>query len=136
MRLRMVCVALWTVVTPVDARGRCRVQEVLDGLGHTDRAALGQILALLARVARHGPPSDPHRSRSLGGGIYELKTHRGWRLFYFTDRGRLIVCSELCRKPKPRELLTVVAHAQRDRADYFAARASGKIVMEGSPWHD
>lgn len=53
-----------------------------------------------------------------------------------TDRGRLIVCSELCRKPKPRELRTVVGHAQRNRADYFAARASGKIVMEGSPWHD
>jgi phage-related protein len=136
MRLRIVCVALWTIAAPVDAHGRCSVQEVLDTLERTDRAARAQILTLIARVARHGPPSGQNRSRSLGGGIYELKTHRGWRIFYFTDRGRLIVCSEMCRKPKPRELRTIVARAQRERAVYLADRTAGRIVMEGSPWQD
>jgi hypothetical protein len=132
MRLRIIRAAEWTVAAPVDARGRCRVKEDLDALRHTDGTARAQITTLLGRVAREGPPTDPHRSRHLGRGIYELKTPRGWRLFYFFDRGCLIVCSELCRKPKPRDLRSIVFRAQRERADYFAARAAGAIVMEDS----
>jgi hypothetical protein len=118
------------VVTPVDDRGRCPIVEVLDALERDDNAAHDQLVRLLAGAARHGPPREPHRSRLLGGGICELKTPRGWRIVYFFDRGRLIVCTELCRKPKSRELRAILARARRRRADYLVARLAGTIVME------
>ncbi len=45
-------------------------------------------------------------------------------------RRRLIVCSELCRKPKPRELRGIVGRAQHLRAAYLADSAAGDIVVE------
>lgn len=136
MRLRLLWAATWTVVATVDTRGRCRVMEELDALRRNDRVAHAQIGALLLRCARAGPPAHMQRSRHLGCGIYELKTPRGWRLFYFFDREQLIVCSELCRKPKPRDLKAIVLRTQRQRAEYFAARSRATIVMEDPAWQD
>jgi len=134
MRLRLLPAASWTVVATVDERGRCRVMEVLDVLRRNDGVAHAQVIALLLRCGRQGPPADTRRSRHLGDGVYELKTPRGWRLFYFFDRERLVVCSELCRKPKPRELTNVVARVRRERAKYVAARTRATLVMEDSTW--
>ncbi len=136
MLLRLLLAGTWTVVATVDSRGRCRVMEVLDALRRNDSVARAQIVALLLRCARQGPPVDTRRSRHVGDGVYELKTPRGWRLFYFFDRERLIVCSELCRKPKPRELKAIVSRTQRERAEYFAARSRTAIVTEESTWED
>jgi hypothetical protein len=38
--------------------------------------------------------------------------------------------TELCRKPRPRELRTIVHRAQAVRARYLEARSAGTIVME------
>ena len=67
------------------------------------------------------PPRDERRLRHLGEGIFELKTPREFRV---------IVCSELCRKPKPRELRGIVRHAQHLRAAYLVDSAAGDILIE------
>lgn len=121
---------MWTVLAPVDAQGQCRVREVMDALERSDKASHDQVVALLDRVSRHGPPSDPRKSRHLGDAIYELKTARGWRLVYFFDRGRLVVCAELLRKPKARELRLAVTRARRVRQEYLVARAADAVVIE------
>jgi len=42
----------------------------------------------------------------------------------------VITSSELCRKPKPRELRGIVRRAQHLRAAYLAASAAGDILVE------
>ncbi len=135
MRLRIIVSSQWTVAAVVDARGRCPVEEALDAMRQTDKVARAQITAMLERASHEGPQLDPRRSRPLGGGIFELKVPTGWRLLYFYDRGRLIVCSQLRRKPKPNELRAIRLRAQGERAGYFTARARGALVME-DPWQD
>jgi putative component of toxin-antitoxin plasmid stabilization module len=130
MRLKVIFAADWTVMAPVDTRGRCRVMEDLYALKRTDSTARAQLTALLERVACDTPQRDPQRSRHVGGGVYEFKTLQGWRLFYFVDRDRVIICTELCRKPKRRELRAIVRRAQAVRARYLEARSAGTIVME------
>ncbi len=130
MRLTVITSSTWVVAAVVDDRGCCSVRETLDVVEVSDRAAHAELIARLGRISHAGPPRDESRSRHLGDGVFELKTPRGFRLIYFFDRGRLIVCSELCRKPKPRELRGIIQRAQRLRTAYFAAAAAGDIVME------
>jgi phage-related protein len=133
MRLTTIFAAEWQVVARIDTLGRCRVREAMDALERTDKDAHDQLIAVLDRVSRHGPRRDPRQSRHLGGAIYELKTAKGWRLFYFFDHGRILVCTELCRKPKARELRELIRGAQRERREYLAARAADAILMEDHP---
>jgi hypothetical protein len=102
----------------------------MDALEHSDKAAHDQVVALLDRVSRHGPPPDPRKSRHLGDAIYELKTARGWRLIYFFDRGRLVICAELLRKPKARELRLTVRRARRVRHECLVAPAADAVLIE------
>ena len=95
-----------------------------------DRDAHAQILALLGRISVTGPPRDERRSRHLGDGVFELKTPRGFRLIYFFGPRRTIVCSALCRKPKPREVRQIIQRARDLREAYLAASAGGDIVIE------
>jgi hypothetical protein len=130
MRLGIITSNTWIIAAVIDDRGRCSVREALDAVAVSDRAAHAQLLALLGRVSQVGPPLDERRSRHLGEGIFELKTPRGFRLVCFFERKRLIVCSELCRKPKPRELRGVIRRATNLRATYLAASAAGDILVE------
>lgn len=130
MRLVLITRDIWQIAAAVDARGRCPVKETLDALVRSDRIAHAELLGRLDRLARLGPPRDERRSRHLGGNIFELKTPRGFRLLYFFRSERLIVCTELCHKPKPRELVAVVRRARRLRDAYLAAEAAGKVVIE------
>lgn len=130
MRLTVIASSTWIVAAVIDDRGRCSIREALDAVAVTDGAAHAQLIALLDKVALAGPPRDERRSRHLGEGIFELKTPRGFRLVYFFERRRLIVCSELCRKPKPRELRGVIRRAQHLRVAYLAASAAGDILVE------
>ena len=130
MRLTVITSSSWIIAAPIDERGRCSVRESLDEVRVTDLAAHAQLLGLLGRVSQSGPPRDERRSRHLGEGIFELKTSRGFRLVYFFERRRLIVCSELCRKPKPRELRGMVRRAQHLRAAYLADSAAGDLLVE------
>jgi Phage derived protein Gp49-like (DUF891) len=130
MRLTVITSSEWIIAAPVDDRGRCSVREALDAVAVTDLAAHAQLLALFGRVSQFGPPRDERKSRHLGEGIFELKTPRGFRLVYFFERRRLIVCSELFRRPKPRELRAIVRRAEHLRAAYPAASAADDIVIE------
>src|SRR5665647_1430332 len=63
--------------------------------------------------------------------VTELKTPRWFRLVYFFERRRLVVCSELCKKPKPRELRGMIIRRARGlRAAYLVALAAGDMLVE------
>jgi hypothetical protein len=130
MRLVVLSRGDWQALAPRDSRGRCPVLEALDDTYRHDRAAHAGLLAAVHNLARCGPPHDERRSRRLARHIYELKTPRGYRVFYFFQPGRVVVCPELLRKPKPRELQMSVRRAQRLRDDYAAAWAAGRLLIE------
>jgi putative component of toxin-antitoxin plasmid stabilization module len=130
MRPTVITAGTWIIVATIDDRGRCRVRDQMEAIMLSDRVAHAQLLALLGRVAVTGPPKDERRSRPLGDGVFELKTPRGLRLIYFFGRTRQVVCADVCRKPKPRDLLQVVRRARDLREAYLTASADGEIVIE------
>lgn len=131
MLLEIVVAHRWHVLALVEARGRCPVKEALDTLSRTDQVAHAEIAARLDHLASCGAPWDERRSRHLGHGIFQLKTPRGVRVLYFFDRHRVIVCTALVRKPKPRVLRLLIARAQEVRDAYRAAVVTGTVVVEG-----
>jgi|GEM_PF-1242237 len=130
MRLTVITSGTWIVVATVDDRGRCPIRDGLDLILLQDREAHAQIVAVLGRVAVTGPPKDERRSRHLGDEVFELKTPRGFRLIYFFGPRRTLVCTDICRKPKPRELRRLTGRARNLREAYLAASAGGDIVIE------
>jgi phage-related protein len=72
--------------------GRCPIQELLEGLKHSDPGDFAAVLAGMAKLRSrqyHRPPL----SRALGDGLFELR-HVGklnTRVFWFFAKGRRII---------------------------------------------
>jgi|SRR5215813_5153367 len=74
------------------ANGRCPVREFLDELKQSDSDDFAAVLAGLARLRNRRYHREP-LSRSLGGGLFELR-HIGklnTRVLWFFMRGRRII---------------------------------------------
>lgn len=127
MRLAVVTQDVWQIVAAVDHRGACPFIESLRTVSQSDAESYAQISLRLRRLARNGPVRDERKSRKLADGIFELKTPRGWRILYFFRPGRVIVCSEIRRKPKQRELAALVRRAELLRDACEAAAAAGDL---------
>jgi phage-related protein len=132
MRLHVIVRAEWLIVTPVDARGGCPVQRFLEDLTRDAPAEHRQVLARLRVLAGRGRITDERKARHLGDGIYELKTRGGVRVLYFVDGGRVIVCTDALRKPRPRQLSWTIKRSRTVRASYLAAQRVGALrIVEG-----
>ena len=129
MRLKVVEAQRWTIVAICDDRGGCRVLDSLNQLERDSPRDFDQVVGELKRAALDGPLMSPKKSRPLGGKVYELKTRGGIRIPYFCDAGRLIVCTEAVRKPKPEEVRAVIARADAERERYFAAKRRSELVI-------
>ena len=89
-----------------------------------------KILRRLDAMAVSGPPRSRQQGRGIGDGIFELKAQRGlMRLFYFFDEGRIVVCTHLAEKPKPKQLPTERKKAKEVRADYLCMKAEGRLEI-------
>src|SRR5665647_3216359 len=127
MELRVIVRAEWLVVASVDARGGCPVQRFFEQLHRDAPAEHRQLSARVQEMARRGRITDEHKARLLGNGIWELKTRAGVRVLYFVDEGRVIVCTDSLRKPKPRQLSWLIKRSINVRASYLAARKAGVL---------
>lgn len=121
---------VWLVSAVIDDRGSCQVKEALDALARDDKTAHAELVALLERIARSGPPRDIRRSGHLDGDVFELKTPRGCRLFYFFRPRRLVVCVELRRKPKPRALAMIIRRVQHQADGCRTSEAAGSLDID------
>lgn len=132
MRLLVIVRAEWLVVAPVDARGGCPVRRFLEQLRRDAPAEHRQVVGGLRVLAEFGRITDERRVRHLGDGICELKTRGGVRVLYFVDEGRVIVCTDALRKPKPRQLSWLITRSVTVRASYLTAQRVGdlRIVEE------
>lgn len=134
MTLRQMARDVWTVMAPVDHRGRCRVRESMARLEADRPGELARLVALLDRVAAEGPPRNEARSRRVAPGIYEFKTRGAIRVPYFMDKGHIIICTDVVAKPKRTELREVVLRAQRTREAYLRAKRLGSLeITEEDP---
>jgi phage-related protein len=102
MKLVRIARDLWDVLAVVDHRGHCQVLEFLEGLAPNYRAASTAMIRLLTDVLpKSGPPHDSRLSKSLGGGIFELRRQpkgRKLRVVFFYDSGCRIVCTSAFTK--------------------------------------
>ena len=129
MRLLVIVRAEWLVVAPVDARGGCPVRRFLEQLRRDAPVEHGRVIARLRELAKRGRITDERKARHLGDGIYELKTRGGVRVLYFVDEGRVIVCADALRKPKPRQLSWLIARSVTVRASYLTAQRVGGLQI-------
>src|ERR1700693_1345113 len=100
MRFREVRKEVWTILAVSTDRGDCELLDFLEGLGseyESDAASLGR---LFDSVAQGGPPRNVYVSHQLGGKIFEF-TRGDLRVLYFTDEGRIVICTHgLLKKTK------------------------------------
>ena len=85
--------------------GNCPVWTFLSQCKDEENA---QLLRRLESTAQNGPSWNPEQCRQLTADIWEFKTGRGLRLFWFYDKGQIIICTSGYIKKKqkadPREI--------------------------------
>ena len=101
----------------------CELVEFLAALKNTNPSEHDKIWSRIDRTADHGRINNPQHCRSLEGdnaeGLFELKTSGGFRVAWFYDRGRIVVCTHAFGKCTTRELKKEIKKAQSIRTAYF-----------------
>lgn len=115
MKLRVVIRDAWTVLAVYIDEERCDVLDFANGLRRDDPPEFARLMRAFERLSASGPSRNKRLSRALPHDIVELKARGGVRVLYFFDEGRVIVCSEAMRKPKPRGLAQAVERAAPTR---------------------
>lgn len=102
MKLVRIARVHWEVLAVLDHRGHCQVLDFLNALAPNYYAARKSMFILLKDVLpMSGPPMHNEISKSLGGGIFELRRQpkgRKLRVVYFYDSGFRIVCTSAFTK--------------------------------------
>lgn len=115
------------------ALGDGKTVETLDFMEEMSgkrRREVDKLNALIDRSLEHGIPKNKQKCRSLGNGIYEFKTTGGLRLVWFWDEGQMIICTHGFQKKSQKTLRGQIERALARKADYFEAKASGKLLKE------
>lgn len=120
----------YTVHAVCDERGEAQLVDFLEGLGANYSSNRNGMLNLLERCAEHGPPRNADLKHRLDDGIYELIKGQ-LRVIFFTDAGKLIICShgflKKSRKVPPRE----IEAARQARKQYQEASQANQLeIME------
>ncbi len=128
MQLRGVIRDQWDIVAACDSGGDCPLLDFLGSFEEPGDVEARKMMALIKWTSRYGPPKNKEKSNALGDDIFELKT-TSFRVLYFFDQDRLIVCSHGFRKKTRRCPPTEKAFAVRVRRDYFQAKKQGGLVL-------
>jgi len=121
--------AVWDVLAVKDERG-FSVWDELTAADPSDGAAIQMRATLKTSVPENGPPRmNRTKCRSLGDDIYEFK-EPGWRVLWFYDAGRTVVCTHSCPKVKKKEFQSEIERASRIRKRYFAAKSAEELKVD------
>lgn len=109
-------------------------------LGEVKPSEMPQCLAFLAKVAEHGPMSLPeNRSHHVSTDepkIWQFDVTGTLRLLWFYDEGKVVVVSHCFYKAGGKKNTTprkLVAQAQAAHQEYFGAKATGSLTINGEP---
>lgn len=118
----------YTVHAACDGQGETPLLQFLEGLGANYRSSLNGMLNLLERCAAQGPPANADLKHRLDDGIFELIKGQ-LRVVFFTDAGKIIICShgflKKSRKVPQREIRT----AQQARKRYQEAKQAHQLEI-------
>lgn len=98
-------------------------REVEATIARLDNRTLAATAQLFDRTELLGPPRNVERFRHLAGDVYEFKVHRAVAMRYLAFRvpaGWAIAIAR--RKPKPRELRTLISKAQQLHDEFEGAK--------------
>lgn len=104
--------------------GACPVQDFLDSVDTKMRAKLLRSVLLLEQ---NGNDLREPYSKSLGGGIFELRAIQGndiTRVLYFFLKGNTIVLTNDFQKKSQKTPLSAIQTAKRYRKDYLQRKES------------
>jgi len=119
--------ATWDVLLLADDKGRCEVLGVLET--QVDAGGKGMV-ALLERVARHGPPTNNvDLSSPLDDGIFEFRKG-AVRLLWFYDGGRVVVGCNAYKKQGQKLPSRHLDTAKSRRDAYLNAKRAGTLEIE------
>jgi phage-related protein len=114
----------WTVYALSEGRGeKC---PVFDFLSELDGKTFRIIMSLFERVGEYGPFRGPDISKPLGDGLFELRPGP-FRVVYFYDAGRMVLCTHIFRKTSPKTKRTELEEAHRWKNRYFAAKKANSV---------
>lgn len=103
----------WRIDTYHTPSGKAPLEAFITALDESDQAKLA---ALLSRLAAFGNALKLPHSRSLGGGLFELRTKSGVRVFYVFRPGQQVVLLDGIVKKRDDIPASVVAR-MRELAD-------------------
>lgn len=132
MKLLRLAKDRWAVLAVMDHRGHCQVLEFLSALAPNYQAARDSMFVLLKDVLpQSGPPRHHAISKSLGGGIFELRRQpkgRKLRVLYFYDSGFRIVCTSAFTKAETTPIVEIESARFLARL-YREARFRNELVI-------
>lgn len=105
----------------LEKNGNCSVEEFLSEVEKNDQDALDSMLALLERMAAHGPGHNKQKFRDVGNDIYEFKA-KHLRICWFYDAGRMVICTHGFTKGTKKEQNRAIKEAIKDKVAYFAEK--------------
>lgn len=128
MKLRSVVPGNWALLAVCTERGDCQLLEQLSVHDAPRREEAEQMLRLIARTARQGPPANLQLCRPLGDEIFELRKS-GWRALFFYDQPHTLIFSHVYTKQGQK-----LGHGQKKRATenreaYFRAKRAGELEV-------
>jgi|GEM_PF-5181630 len=121
--------APYQVLAMCNARGDCEVFEFLRGLDKSETKLRRKILALLReRVPQRGVHKNNEESEELEDGINAFRP-LPIRIFWFWDKGNLIVCAYAIRKKRKKASREDIEKVKAYREEYKVARDGGELAI-------
>lgn len=109
---------MYTIDYYRDEQGRCPVREFIDSL---DPKMKAKVFGRLLLLEEHGPALCMPFARSLGDGLFELRTVQGSDitrvLYFFVQEGRIVLTHGFVKKTQ-KTPQAELARAKRYRSDW------------------
>ncbi len=118
----------YTVYAVARSGDHCELLEFLGGLGQNLQKDCDRVLALLDRVALEGPPRNTEISHQIKGKLFQFIQGR-LRIFWFYDKGRLIICTSGFVKKRRKTPRDEIDRAIQLMNAYFEDKKRGQIQI-------
>lgn len=128
MKLLKIHERQYTIHAVCDDHGKAALLDFLEGLGANLHSNRDGMLHLLERCSETGPPQNSELKHHLGDGIFELRKGQ-LRVLYFTDKGKVIICSHGLIKKSQKTPKRDIEAAKRARLRYQEARNAKQLQL-------
>jgi len=126
MRVQTLSRRNWHLIEKVDSGGSGLVSGFLEGVGANKQREAARMVALMDRVAAHGPRQGTAKCHQLKGDIWEL-IQGSLRVLFAHDGHRLIICTSGFMKKSRKTPNQEISRAERILAEFREARRTKRL---------